>query len=199
MHITFLLQVLKVSKQQSTKRCLLPPQTCHRACGPGWTLHDLMQSFHIQVAERGLKFVGVLGELLTDAGLPQNFREAWAFSACLALAVQLAHTAPVSAAGMQPALMPTTSDARCSGASSPSCSSMLASRKDGHFPHSSQLCKPGTLGLIKVCCHRECMGSIHNRDLIKQWLPVWLQQPAQFCKDSCRADGPAHRQVPERW
>ena len=61
--------------------------------------------------------MGALGELLTEAGLPQNFREAWAFSACLALAVQLAHTAPVSSAGMQPALMPTTSDARCSGAS----------------------------------------------------------------------------------
>ena len=75
----------------------------------------------MQVADRGLKFVGVLGELLTDAGLPQNFREAWAFSACLALAVQLAHTAPVSSAGMQPALMPTTSDARCSNASSWPC------------------------------------------------------------------------------
>ena len=67
----------------------------------------------MQVAERGLKFVGVLGELLTEAGSPQSFREAWAFSACLALAVQLAHTAPVSSGAMQPALMPTTSDARC--------------------------------------------------------------------------------------
>lgn len=66
----------------------------------------------MQVAERGLKFVGTLGELLTSAGLPNTFREAWTFSACLALAIQLAHTAPVSAAGMQPALLPTTSDAR---------------------------------------------------------------------------------------
>lgn len=64
------------------------------------------------MAERGLKFVGMLGELLTGAGLPDSFREAWAFSACLALAVQLAHTAPVSSPGMQPALMPTNSDAR---------------------------------------------------------------------------------------
>ena len=60
--------------------------------------------------------MGALRELLTTAGLPQDFSEAWAFSACLALAVQLAHTAPVSSAGMQPVLMPTTSDARCSAA-----------------------------------------------------------------------------------
>ena len=66
----------------------------------------------LQVAERGLKFVNTLGELLASAGLPSTLKETWAFSACLALAVQLARTAPVSSAGMQPALMPTISDAR---------------------------------------------------------------------------------------
>lgn len=58
--------------------------------------------------------MGTLGSLLTNAGLPDSFKEAWAFSACLALAVQLAHAAPVLSADMQPVLMPITSDARYS-------------------------------------------------------------------------------------
>ena len=113
-------------------------QDLHKICRYSWLeclfLHcgclenrffygDGLKSWETQVAERGLKFVGMLGELMTSAGLPDSFREAWAFSACLALAVQLAHTALVSSPGMQPALMPTNSDAR----SLLSCSCMARS------------------------------------------------------------------------
>lgn len=103
----------------------------------------------MQVAERGLKFVGALGELLTSAGLPQDFREAWAFSACLALAVQLAHTAPVSSAGMQPALMPTTSDARCGATFSLLCAGIVVSMLEA-LPHQPNACKTCKLGSCKA-------------------------------------------------
>ena len=93
--------------------------------------------------------MGMLGELLTSANLPQDFREAWAFSACMALAVQLAHTAPVSSAGMQPALMPTTSDARCSGASLSYCPGMM------------QACCRFSFGTHLGHCLGSCMEVFH--------------------------------------
>jgi hypothetical protein len=70
----------------------------------------------LQVADRGLKFVAAFGALLEDAQLPPLFREAWAFSACLALVIALARLAPgaATAAPSTPSspLMTTISDAR---------------------------------------------------------------------------------------
>lgn len=52
-------------------------------------------SLQAQVAERGLKFVQSFAGLLTRrAELPQLFKEAWAFSACLALAGVATRMAP---------------------------------------------------------------------------------------------------------
>ncbi len=136
--------------------------------------------------------MGMLGELLTSANLPQDFREGWAFSACMALAVQLAHTAPVSSAGMQPALMPTTSDARCSGASPLHPTRSLFAR----FLTSVKAHAGNCYTALSVPVQGEHLKARSPSYLT---LPCRLQQPAQLWKDSSGADWQAHRQVPERW
>lgn len=47
-----------------------------------------------QVAERGLRFVAAFRGMMEAARLPALLCEAWAFSACLSLAMTLARLAP---------------------------------------------------------------------------------------------------------
>ena len=55
----------------------------------------------LQVAERGLQFVHNFAQLLAEqqaaAVLPQLFREAWAFSACISLATTTSRLMGVAA------------------------------------------------------------------------------------------------------
>ncbi|BDA42989.1 Trafficking protein particle complex subunit 10 [Coccomyxa sp. Obi] len=64
-----------------------------------------------EVADRGMKFVAAFGELLADAQLPPQLREAWAFSACMSLVIALARLAPGASPSTSPSLGPTVSDA----------------------------------------------------------------------------------------
>lgn len=56
----------------------------------------------LQVAERGLQFVHTFAQLLAEqqaaSVLPQLFREAWAFSACISLATTTSRLMGASAA-----------------------------------------------------------------------------------------------------
>lgn len=65
----------------------------------------------VQVADRGMKFVAAFGELLAEAQLPAQFREAWSFSACMSLVIALARLAPGASPSTSPSLGATVSDA----------------------------------------------------------------------------------------
>ncbi len=61
-----------------------------------------------------MKFVALFGDLLEDAQLPPQLREAWSFSACMSLVIALARLAPGAAApATSSSLMSTVSDAGC--------------------------------------------------------------------------------------
>lgn len=60
-----------------------------------------------------MKFVAAFEELLAEAQLPPQLREAWSFSACMSLVIALARLAPGASPSTSPSLGATVSDAGC--------------------------------------------------------------------------------------
>ena len=75
-----------------------------------------------------MKFVVAFGELMAEAQLPPQLREAWSFSACMSLIIALARLAPGASPATSPSLGATVSDAGC-GACAPLLSQAYTSKR----------------------------------------------------------------------